>query len=58
MACCKGLQQIRKLNSLSASITKPHRLTYTRSYPTILVNSDGSTVTIRYPEPRQIIKVT
>ncbi|XP_018578036.1 39S ribosomal protein L55, mitochondrial [Anoplophora glabripennis] len=57
MSCCKGLQHIRNLNSLSASITKPHRLTYVRTYPTVLVNPDGSTVTIRYPEPRKIIKL-
>lgn len=49
--------QIRSLNSLSAYITRPHRLTYTRTHPTTLVYPDGSTVTIRYPEPRKIIRV-
>nr|CAH7725100.1 unnamed protein product [Callosobruchus chinensis] len=49
--------QIRCLNSLSATITRPHRHTYLRMYPTLLVNPDGSTITIRYPEPRQIIKL-
>ncbi|XP_060527609.1 large ribosomal subunit protein mL55 [Cylas formicarius] len=53
----KGPQLIRKLSCFSGSITKPHRLTYTRTYPTLLVNPDGSTFTIRYPEPRQIIKL-
>ncbi|XP_074036378.1 mitochondrial ribosomal protein L55 [Leptinotarsa decemlineata] len=53
----KSFQQIRKLNSLSACITRPHRSTYLRTYPTILVYPDGSTVNIRYPEPRQIIKL-
>lgn len=50
-------QQIRCLNSLSASITRPHRTKYLRTYPTVLVNPDGSTINIRYKEPRQIIKV-
>ncbi|KAK9877314.1 hypothetical protein WA026_017708 [Henosepilachna vigintioctopunctata] len=51
------LGQIRLLNAFSAAITKPHRYTYTRTYPTVLVNPDGSSITIRYPEPRQIIKL-
>ncbi|XP_044753259.1 39S ribosomal protein L55, mitochondrial [Coccinella septempunctata] len=49
------LSQIRTLNAWSAAITKPHRYTYTRTYPTTLVNPDGSSYTIRYYEPRQII---
>ncbi|XP_022918310.1 large ribosomal subunit protein mL55 [Onthophagus taurus] len=49
------LNQIRNLNSLSATITKPHRKNYLRTYPTLMVNTDGSTYTIRYHEPRQII---
>lgn len=49
--------QIRPLSSLSAYITRPHRVLYKRTYPTTLVYPDGSTITIRYPEPRQIIKV-
>ncbi|KAF2882995.1 hypothetical protein ILUMI_23174 [Ignelater luminosus] len=53
----KVFQQVRYLNSKAASITKPHRLTYARIYPTVLVRPDGSTVTIRYHEPRQIIKL-
>ncbi|RZC34272.1 39S ribosomal protein L55, mitochondrial, partial [Asbolus verrucosus] len=52
-----GFHQVRFLNSLSASITRPHRLTYKRTYPTILVNPDGSTITIMYPEPRKIVKL-
>lgn len=53
----KGFQQVRYLNALSASITRPHRLTYKRLYPTLVVKPDGSTIVIRYHEPRQIIKV-
>ncbi|KAJ8984979.1 hypothetical protein NQ317_016890 [Molorchus minor] len=49
--------QLRTLSSLSASITKPHRNTYTRTFPTILVNPNGSTINIRFLEPRQIIKL-
>lgn len=51
------LSQIRRLNALSAAITKPHRYTHVRTYPTILVNSDGSSYNIRYDEPRQMITV-
>lgn len=53
----KVFQQVRYLNSKAASITRPHRPTYARLYPTLLVRPDGSTITIRYHEPRQIIKV-
>ncbi|KAJ8910390.1 hypothetical protein NQ315_003511 [Exocentrus adspersus] len=55
--CFKNFLQIRNLNSFSASITRPHRLTYVRTYPTVLINPDGSTITIRYFEPRQLIKL-
>ncbi|KAG5887489.1 hypothetical protein JTB14_023675 [Gonioctena quinquepunctata] len=53
----KGFQQVRNISSLSACITRPHRNTYLRTYPTVLVFPDGSTINIRYPEPRQIIKL-
>lgn len=53
-----NFQQIRRLNAWTAAITRPHRLTYARTYPTVLVQPDGSTYTIRYPEPRCIIKVS
>lgn len=52
------LTTVRCLSSVSASITKIHRQTYTRTYPTIVVLSDGSTINIRYHEPRKIIKVS
>ncbi|KAJ8966634.1 hypothetical protein NQ314_003401 [Rhamnusium bicolor] len=57
MSILKASQQIRSLSSLSASITRPHRNTYTRTYPTVVVKPDGSTITVRYPEPRQIIQL-
>lgn len=51
------LSQIRSISSATSSITKVHRLLYCRYYPTTLVQPDGSTFTIRYHEPRQIIQV-
>ncbi|XP_031640825.1 39S ribosomal protein L55, mitochondrial [Contarinia nasturtii] len=51
---CK-YQHIRNVSSATASITKTHRIFYCRHYPTTLVNPDGSTLTIRYHEPRKII---
>lgn len=46
-----------RFNSNRASICRINRLQYLRHYPTTVVNPDGSTYTIRYKEPRQIIKV-
>ncbi|CAG9860562.1 unnamed protein product [Phyllotreta striolata] len=57
MANLKFFVQIRNLNSLSAGITKPHRNIYRRTYPTVLVNPDGSTINVRYQEPRKMIKL-
>ncbi|ENN79148.1 39S ribosomal protein L55, mitochondrial [Dendroctonus ponderosae] len=54
---CRTFLQIRSLSCWSAAITRPHRLTYTRTYPTVLVQPDGSTFTIRHSEPRKIIKL-
>lgn len=45
----------RKLSSASAQVTKIHRKVYARMYPTVLVLPDGSSVNIRYHEPRKII---
>ncbi|GAB6031656.1 Mitochondrial ribosomal protein L55 [Chamberlinius hualienensis] len=47
----------RSFNSHTASIGKVGRQTYTRLYPTLLVNPDGSTITIRYHLPQRIIKL-
>ena len=46
------------INSNRASITKCCRAVYARSYPTALVFDDGSSVNIRYHEPRKIITVS
>jgi len=45
------------LSSNTASIARINRRQYLRQYPTLLVNPDGSTITIRYHEPRKIIKL-
>ncbi|XP_078050354.1 mitochondrial ribosomal protein L55 [Augochlora pura] len=47
----------RGLNCWTAAITKAHRKLYLRTYPTHLVNPDGSSIIIDYHEPRQIIKL-
>ncbi|KAL7727780.1 hypothetical protein ACLKA6_019723 [Drosophila palustris] len=52
-----GLQQVRTLSSATASVTRLHRSVYCRQYPTVVVHPDGSTTTIRYHEPRKIIKL-
>lgn len=44
-------------NSNAASVTRVKRATYVRSYPTVLVQPDGSTINVRYHEPRQLIKL-
>ncbi|XP_073973446.1 mitochondrial ribosomal protein L55 [Rhodnius prolixus] len=48
---------VRNLSSASAAITRIHRLKYFRHYPTKVILPDGSSITIRYHEPRQIIKL-
>lgn len=53
----KAIVQYRSISSSSAAVTKIHRSVYSRSYPTIVVLPDGSSINIRYHEPRKIIKV-
>lgn len=50
-------QQLRQISSASAAVTRLHRSIYARQYPTVVVLPDGSTINIRYGEPRKIIKV-
>lgn len=52
-----GHTQIRCINSSSTSITKIHRSVYARTYPTVVVLPDGSSINTKYYEPRKIIKV-
>ncbi|KAM6134379.1 large ribosomal subunit protein mL55 [Pterocles gutturalis] len=42
-------------NSNRASISHLHRQRYGRLYPVLLVNTDGSTVRLRYGEPKGIL---
>ncbi|XP_044512921.1 39S ribosomal protein L55, mitochondrial [Gracilinanus agilis] len=45
----------RQPSSNRASLTRIHRETYARLYPVMLVKQDGSTIHIRYKEPRRIL---
>ncbi|XP_041791861.1 39S ribosomal protein L55, mitochondrial [Chelmon rostratus] len=47
--------QIPQLNSNRTSVVRCGRQRYERQYPVILVRPDGSTVNIRYKEPRRIL---
>ncbi|XP_050535326.1 39S ribosomal protein L55, mitochondrial [Daktulosphaira vitifoliae] len=47
----------RTFSSNSTAITKIHRNVYPRHYLTKIVKPDGSSFTIRYHEPRMIIKL-
>uniref|UniRef100_A0A8C3YRA1 Mitochondrial ribosomal protein L55 n=1 Tax=Catagonus wagneri TaxID=51154 RepID=A0A8C3YRA1_9CETA len=44
-----------RADSNRASLTRLHRQTYARLYPVLLVKQDGSTIHIRYMEPRRIL---
>lgn len=50
--------QIPQLNSNRVSVACCGRQRYERMYPVMLVRPDGSTVSIRYKEPRRIIMVS
>lgn len=52
------LAPVRRISSSTAAITKVHRKVYGRSFPTLLVQPDGSSIRIRYHEPRRIIEVS
>lgn len=47
----------RGFSSKSAVITKIHRNIYPQHYLTTIVQPDGSSYTIRFNDPRMIIKV-
>lgn len=44
-------------NSNRAAISHLHRQLYGRLYPVLLVKTDGSTVRLRYKEPKRILMV-
>ncbi|XP_030852222.1 39S ribosomal protein L55, mitochondrial [Strongylocentrotus purpuratus] len=46
-----------RCNSNRAAIAKTNRKVYSRMYPTLVVNTDGSTFRIKYGEPRKILKL-
>ncbi|XP_054936268.1 large ribosomal subunit protein mL55 isoform X2 [Physeter macrocephalus] len=45
----------RRADCNRASLTRVHRQTYARLYPVLLVKQDGSTIHIRYREPRRML---
>ncbi|XP_012288727.1 39S ribosomal protein L55, mitochondrial isoform X2 [Orussus abietinus] len=45
----------RSFDCWTAAITKRHRRVYERDYPVTLILPDGSSLSIRYFEPRKII---
>lgn len=47
----------RSFSSKTASITKIHRNIYPQHYLTKVIQPDGSSYTIRFNDPRMIIKV-
>jgi hypothetical protein len=47
----------KRSNCYRSSITRFSRDIYSRVYPNYLVLPDGSTIRIRYPEPRHLVKV-
>lgn len=50
-------QRIRSISSATAAVTKIHRAVYSRMHPVVVVKPDGSSINIRYVEPREIIRV-
>ncbi|XP_026199245.1 39S ribosomal protein L55, mitochondrial [Anabas testudineus] len=49
--------QFAQLNSNRTSVVRCGRQRYERLYPVMLVRPDGSTVSIRYREPKRILMV-
>jgi len=47
----------KRSNCYRSSVTRFSRDVYSRLYPNFLVLPDGSTIRIRYPEPRHVVKV-
>jgi len=48
---------VRSLNSNRAVVTKVKRGLYRKTFDTTMVLPDGATIRVRYPEPRQIIRL-
>lgn len=47
----------RFINANRASVTKIKRAKYMRLYPTTAVLPDGSTISVKYPEPRVLLRL-
>ncbi|XP_039076183.1 39S ribosomal protein L55, mitochondrial [Hyaena hyaena] len=54
---CRLHTSSRLSDSNRASLTRVRRQTYARLYPVLLVKQDGSTIHIRYPEPRRMLEM-
>jgi hypothetical protein len=50
-------EQKRDFNSNRALVTRVKRTLFPRLYPSTLVNPDGSTVRIKYPTPRNLVRL-
>jgi len=50
-------QQVRHLNANRAAVTKIKRTRYPYLYPVTVVQPDGSTISVKYPEPRHLIRL-
>ncbi|XP_076238358.1 mitochondrial ribosomal protein L55 [Calliopsis andreniformis] len=50
-----ALSLCRSLNCWTAAITRKHRRIYKLTYPTYLIQPDGSSIQIHYDTPRRII---
>lgn len=50
-------EQRRGFNSNRAIVTRVKRAHFTQVYPVQLVNPDGSTVRVKYPTPRIMLKL-
>ncbi|KAM4705710.1 large ribosomal subunit protein mL55 [Rhinophrynus dorsalis] len=54
-AACRLHSSARLHNSNRTSIVRCGRHAFIRTYPVLLVQPDGSTITIQYKEPRRIL---
>merc|ERR1719431_2161837 len=50
-------EQKRDFNSNRALVSRVKRTLFPRLYPSTLVNPDGSTVRIKYPTPRNLVRL-
>ncbi|XP_077981691.1 large ribosomal subunit protein mL55-like [Glandiceps talaboti] len=57
LLCASQQVHVRHSSHSRNIIAKTNRRIYPRMYPCILVNPDGSTVDIKYAEPRKILKL-